>query len=74
MDVEGAEAKALVGMRNLLLAARPTMVISPHGTDAACISVLEGCGYAVKSYRGELIAWPQDRPGPLGPPTSAVLA
>jgi hypothetical protein len=65
MDIEGAEPEALLGMRNLVLAAKPIMVISPHDTDDACVSLLEGWGYAVKSHRGDLIAWPKDRPRPL---------
>lgn len=68
MDIEGAEPKALLGMRNLVLAGRPTMVISPHDTDAACVSLLEDWGYALKSHRGDLIAWPKDRLGLVNGP------
>jgi FkbM family methyltransferase len=65
MDIQGAEPKALLGMRNLILSGKPTMVISTHDTDQACVSLLEGWGYAVKSQPGDLIAWPRDRPAPL---------
>jgi FkbM family methyltransferase len=63
MDIEGGEPKALQGMRHLIRSGKPTLVISPHGTDDACVALLASWGYSVRRHRGDLIARPAGRPG-----------
>jgi FkbM family methyltransferase len=46
IDVEGAEAHVLRGMRATLVDARPIVICEIHGeTDAECVELLEAAGY-----------------------------
>jgi FkbM family methyltransferase len=65
MDIEGGEPAALIGMKNLISAGRPAMVISPHGTEDQCVALLEDWGYSLETVGSDFIALPKDRPRPL---------
>jgi FkbM family methyltransferase len=45
VDVEGAEADVLRGMKTLLRTAKPVLIIELHGTDAEVAEVLGSAGY-----------------------------
>jgi FkbM family methyltransferase len=67
IDVEGAEAKVLLGARELIARSHPTMLIAIHGAEAAhaCFSILTGAGYDVASLRGRKIDNGDDMPGEI---------
>lgn len=50
IDIEGAEAKALVGSSRIIHARKPNMIVEVHGRDieAQCIQILNGYGYSPK--------------------------
>jgi FkbM family methyltransferase len=45
IDIEGAEIRALRGMRETLRSARPTLIIELHGTRVEVLELLDGAGY-----------------------------
>jgi FkbM family methyltransferase len=57
IDVEGAEAKVLLGARQLVQRSHPTMLIAIHGGSAArdCFSILQTGGYAITSLAGDAV-------------------
>lgn len=52
MDVEGAEADALVGMARTLRTAAPTLVLAVHYTASRCAGLLKDAGYRVTPIDG----------------------
>src|SRR5438128_7070909 len=57
MDVEGAEARALRGMRDTLAAFRPTLFLSTHSPDLhrECIEFLNTLGYSLRPLTGRTV-------------------
>jgi FkbM family methyltransferase len=53
IDVEGAELRALEGMRDTLTRHRPLLVCETHGTRRAVTEALRGWGYATETVEGE---------------------
>jgi FkbM family methyltransferase len=68
MDIEGGEAAAILGARQLLSSYKPILLLATHGEElhAACIRYLEDFGYTVEGLGGrqhretdELLARPK---------------
>ena len=70
VDVEGAEYQVLIGARNTLMRARPTVFLATHGPefDLDCRTLLTSMGYSCRQFgrdENEFIACPmrwQTRP------------
>jgi hypothetical protein len=61
IDVEGGEAQVLAGMRRILAAHRPTLLLELHGSHAAPVpALLDEVGYALEPLGGASL----DRPWP----------
>ncbi|MEX2582353.1 MAG: FkbM family methyltransferase [Gemmatimonadota bacterium] len=54
IDTEGAEVRVLEGARRTLLAHRPAIVLSTHGSELhrECITILRGLGYRLAPITG----------------------
>ena len=54
MDIEGGEHRALLGAKNLLASARPTIFLATHGPEVhrQCCELLQSLGYRLSALSG----------------------